>query len=348
MATAARAHGGVHSVLEEDQPCIFIDSCMQMWPDADFPNAHRHGVTAYGVTAFEPNDPFDLALEQLMFWHLVARRHPNLLVAQAAADIRAARRDGRAALVLFAQGGDFIDRRLHRIEAFYRLGLRVMIPAYNRTNTICDGILDRTDGGLSRFGGRVVEECNRLGLVLDCTHVGRRSTLDIIEASTAPVIFSHSNPRALNDNPRNIDDDQIRACVAKGGIIGTVPWGPLVMPPGATSRPTLEMFLAVIDYVAQLTGSARHIGIGTDMSLGTYPHHATDPWGDAAYPNPSAEYGRVVTPDVRSEKRMVEGFDDYPQVVDVAGRLLQRGYTDDDVRGILGENYLRLFEHTWR
>jgi membrane dipeptidase len=348
MATSSRAHGGSHSVLEQESAYVFIDSCMQMWPDADFANAHRHGVTAYGVTAFEPNDPLDLALEQLMFWHLVARKHPNLLVAHTAADIRSAKRDGRSALVLFAQGGDFIERKLHRIEAFYRLGLRVMIPAYNRTNAICDGILDRTEGGLSRFGGRVIEECNRLGLVLDCTHVGKRSTLDIIDASTAPVIFSHSNPKALNDNPRNIDDEQIKACVAKGGVIGTVSWGPLVMPPGSTTRPTVEMFLRVIDYVAQLVGTARQIGIGTDLSLGTYPHHTSDPWGDATYPNPSAEYGRVVTPDIRSEKRMVEGFDDYPQVVDVAGSLLQRGYSEDDVRGILGENYLRLFDATWR
>lgn len=348
MTSSARAHGGFHSVLEQDQPYLFIDSCMQIWPDADFANAHRYGVTAYGVTAFEPNDPFDRALEQLMFWHLVARRHPNLLVAFTAEDVRAARREGRAALVLFAQGGDFIDRGLHRLEAFYRLGLRVMIPAYNRTNTICDGALDRTEGGLSRFGRRVVEEANRLGLVLDCTHVGKRSTLDIIEASAAPVIFSHSNPTALVDNPRNIDDEQIKACVARGGIIGTVPWGPLVMPPGATARPTVDMFLAMIDYVVQLAGSSRHVGIGTDMSLGTYPLHGSDPWGDADYPNPSAEYGRVVTSDVRSEKRMVEGFDDYSQVVDVANRLLQRGYDDADVRGILGGNYLGLFEETWR
>ena len=86
----------------------------------------------------------------------------------------------------------------------------------------------------------------------------------------------------------------------------------------------------------------------TDLSLGTYPHHAADPWGDAVYPNPSAKYGRVVTTDIRSERRMVAGFDDYPQVVDVADQLLRRGYADEDVRGILGENYLRLFEATWR
>jgi membrane dipeptidase len=335
-------------VLEHDHAYIFIDSCMQMWPDADFANAHRHGVTAYGVTAFEPNDPVTDAIEQLMFWHLVARRHSNLVVATAADDIQTAKRGGRAALVLFAQGGDFIDRKLHRIEAFYRLGLRVMIPAYNRTNAICDGVLDRTEGGLSRFGIRVVEEANRVGLLLDCTHVGRRSSLEIIERSAAPVIFSHSNPRRLADNPRNIDDEQIRACVAKGGVIGAVSWGPLVMPPGATSRPTLDMFLDMIDHVVQVSGDAAHVGVGTDLSLGSYPSHAADPWVDAEYPNPSAEYGRVVTPDVRSERRMVEGFDDYAQVVTVAERLLQRGYSDTDVGGILGGNYLRVFRQVWK
>jgi membrane dipeptidase len=335
-------------VLKREWPYIFIDSCMQMWPDADFANAHRHGVTAYGVTAFEPNDPVTGALEQLMFWHLVARRHPNLRVATTADDIREAKRQGRAGLVLFAQGGDFIDRKLHRIEAFYRLGLRVMIPAYNRTNAICDGVLDRTQGGLSRFGIRVVEEANRVGLLLDCTHVGRRSSLEIIERSAAPVIFSHSNPNRLADNPRNIDDEQIRACVARGGVIGTVSWGPLVMPPGARARPTLDMFLAMIDHVVQLVGDAAHVGIGTDLSLGSYPRHESDPWGDAEYPNPSAEYGRVVTPDIRSERRMVEGFDDYAQVADVADGLRHRGYSDADVGNILGGNYLRVFSEVWK
>ena len=82
--------------------------------------------------------------------------------------------------------------------------------------------------------------------------------------------------------------------------------------------------------------------------MATLADHARDPWGEATYPNPAAEYGRVVTPDVRSEKRMVDGFDDYPQVVDVANRLLQRGYSEDDVSGILGGNYLRLFDAVWR
>ena len=103
---APRVHGGFHSILEKDHPYIFLDSCMQIWPDADFASAHRHGVTAYGVTAFEPYDTFDQAVERMMFWHLVARRHPNLYVAHTVGDIRRGKRDGRGGLLMFAQGGD--------------------------------------------------------------------------------------------------------------------------------------------------------------------------------------------------------------------------------------------------
>ena len=113
---AARVHGGFHSAIDVDHPDLFIDSCMQIWPDADFATAHRHGVAAYGVTAFEPHDDFATAVERVMFWHLVARRHPNLYLVHAANDIRQGKRDGRAGLLLFAQGGDFIGWKLHRIE----------------------------------------------------------------------------------------------------------------------------------------------------------------------------------------------------------------------------------------
>jgi len=345
---STRPHGGFHSILERDHPYIFVDSCMQIWPDADFASAHRHGVPGYGVTAFMPHDSFEQAVEHVMFWHLVARRHPNLFVAHAVDDIRQGKQDQRAALLLFAQGGDWIGWKLHRIEAMYRLGLRVMIPAYNRTNHLCDGILDRTEGGLSRFGGAVVDECNRVGVVLDCTHLGHRSSLELIDRSQAPVIFSHSNPKAVADNPRNISDEQITACIRRGGIVGCVAWGPLVMRKGTTHWPTVDEFIACIDHVAQLVGDADHIGIGTDLSLGSYPPHETDPWGEPAYVSISEEYGRHVTSDIRSHQRALDGFNDYPEIVHVADRLLQRGYTDAQVHGLLGENYLRLFAGVWR
>ena len=347
VRAVSQENKGFHPILEDGLPELFVDACMQIWPDADFANAHRHGVAAYAVTGWDPDADVAGALEGAMFWHLVARQHPNLLVATCADDIRGAARDGRAALIIAAQGGEFIGDRLHRVEAFYRLGLRMLLPAYNRGNLICDGCLERTDAGLTRFGELVVDECNRLGLLLDCSHVGRRASLEIMERSWRPVVFSHSNPKAVVDNPRNITDDQIKACVATGGVVGLAPWGPLVLRKGRTSWPTVDDFIDHVDYVTHLTGSTDHIGIGTDMSLGTYPDHRHDPWGTPDYPSPSADYDRHVTADVRSPRRAVDGFSSYPEVVNLSARLRQRGYDDDDVRKILGENFLRVFARVW-
>ena len=342
-----RSRGGVHRTLEQDHPDVFIDACMQMWPDADFANAHRHGVTAYAVTAWDPHASLDHALEGLMAWHLVARQYPNLEVVRTADDIRRAKRDRKAGLLLAAQDGDWIGFGLHRVEAFQRLGLRMMLLAYNRGNHLCEGCLDRTGSGLTRYGELVVAECNRVGIVLDCSHTGKRSTLDIMDRSRHPCVFSHSNPSALVPNPRNIDDEQIKACAARGGVVALVTWGPLVMKPGQRSRPTVDDFIAIVDYVAQLTGSTDHIAIGTDMSIGTYPDHAVDPWGEPVYPSVSGDYDRAVTADIRSPLRNIEGFSDYSEVVPFANRLQAHGYAPDDVRKILGGNLLRVFDRVW-
>src|SRR5215208_2978825 len=200
-----RPNKGFHPILDEQPlPYLFVDACMQAWRDADYANAHRHGVTAYGVTAILPrtsevdigrtlDSTLDRAIDDVMFFHLVARLHPNTLVATSAADIRRAHAEGRAAFFLCAQDGDWIGRQLHRMEALYRLGLRVMLPVYNASNQIGAGCLDRDDAGLTRFGALVVDECNRLGLLLDGSHVGRRTTLEMMERSRQPVVFTHAN-----------------------------------------------------------------------------------------------------------------------------------------------------------
>lgn len=338
---------GIHSVLEQNHPYIFIDSCMQIWPDAQLDIAHRHGVTAYGVTAWDPHASAAAALEGVMYWHWAARQYPNLVLVETTDDIRRAKREGKAGLLLAAQDGDWIGHELHRVQAFQQAGLRIMLLAYNANNQLCDGCLDRTDGGLSRLGELVVDECNRVGIVLDCTHTGRRATLEILERSDKPCVYTHSNPTAISPNPRNIDEEQILACASRGGVIGLVSWGPLVMRPNTTHRPTLDEFIDMIDYVAQKTGSSDHIGIGTDMSLGTYPDHESDPWGSPDYPNITEQYDRHVTDDIRSHRRNVDGFSDYAEIVNVAERLLARGYSDTDVRKFLGENFLRVFDSVW-
>lgn len=336
---------GFHKILEKDHPYIFIDACVAILPDADLANAHRHGVTAYGVSTLDPYATIDQALESIMYWHLVARKYDNLIVAQQVDDIDRAKREGKAALILASQGGDFIGRKLHRIEAFYRLGLRFMLPAYNATNLICGGALDRTDEGLSRFGELVVDECNRVGLVLDCTHIGWRASLDIIERSSQPVIFSHSNAKSVVDNPRNIDDEQIKACAAKGGVIGVVAWSVLLLKRGQTKQPDIDDFIDHIDHIAQLLGSTDHIGIGTDYFLGTYLGDWQDPWGWVDYFEEVNQHFKASSGSPLSSPK---GFESYSDIVTVIKKLQQRGYSIDDISKILGQNFLRVFKQVWK
>jgi membrane dipeptidase len=119
------------------------------------------------------------------------------------------------------------------------------------------------------------------------------------------------------------------------------------MRPNTTHWPTLDEFIEMIDYVVQMTGSTDNVGIGTDMSLGTYPDHHSDPWGAPEIPNITEQYDRHVTDDIRSHMRNVSGFSDYAEIVDVAERLSSRGYSDEDVHKFLGENFMRVFDEVW-
>jgi len=347
-APALRPNKGFHPILERDNPYLFIDGCMQAWPDADYANAHRHGVAAYAVTAIHPHVSFERAVELVMFYHLIARTHPSLVIATSADHIRTAKREKKAAIIIAAQDGDWIGLQLHRLEAAYRLGLRIMLPVYNASNHIGGGCLDRGDFGLTRFGETVVDECGRLGLLLDGSHVGKRTTLDMMERSSRPFVFTHSNVKSIVDNPRNIDDEQIKACVATGGVVGLAPFGPFTMKKGSREWPSMSDFIEHVDHVAQLTGSMEHIGLGTDMSLGTYPYHEKDPWGEPAYASAIGEYAEFVSGDVRSPKRALRDFNSYPQILDLADALLKRNYTETDVQKILGGNFLRVFDQVWK
>ena len=131
-------------------------------------------------------------------------------------------------------------------------------------------------------------------------------------------------------------------------MIGLVSWGPLCLKANQKEWPSLHDFIDQIDHVVQLTGSSRHIGIGTDMSLGTYPDHEHNSWGEPDYPSASARYDEVITADIRSPRRALSDFHDYGQVLQVIESLHQRGYDQQDVANILGENFLRVFTEVWK
>lgn len=333
---------GAHSDLSH--PYIFVDACMQIWPDADFARLNACGCTAYAVTAWRPHQDLPMALEEVTNWHRVARAYPeSVRIAYSAADIVEAKAQNQAALILATQGPNFLEDKLHRLELFHRLGLRMMIPAYNDRTALCDGCLEPADEGLSRMGKNWVAECNRLGILIDLTHVGERATFEIMDLTAHPTVFSHSNPKALVDNPRNITDEQIKRCAAGGGVVAVTNWGPLNFRQGMTTRPTVDHFVDAITYVADLVG-IDHVGIGTDMSHGTYPD------GDiirGRSPSVGGDYGRYVEANPRSKLRYAEGFDEYGQLLNAVDAMQRRGFTDGDVTRVLGGNLLRVFTQVW-
>lgn len=337
---------GFHPLLDEPLQEVFVDGCVQIWDDADLENAHRHGCDVFAVTALMPHRDVATSLDQIMKWHRIVDRHANLRLALTVDAILEAKSQGKATLLLAAQDGEFLGASPERVQAFHALGLRMLIPAYNRDNLLCGGALEHTDAGLSGLGRAVVAECDRVGIVLDLSHVSARSSLEISEASANPVVFSHANPKGVVDNPRNIDDEQVRAVAASGGVIGTVNWGPLIFKEGATSRPSVDDFLDAIDYVADLLGTTENIGIGTDFSLGSYPPHDHDRQGQY-YKPVAAAMNQHVTTYWRSPERYAEGFSTYPEIVSVMGLLRQRGYSQEDIAGIVGGNFLRVFKRVW-
>lgn len=329
---------------ERASPWLFVDGCTQIWEDADFGALHRHTPTAYLVTAFRPQAGFENAVDAVMDWWRVARTYDTVRVALTAQDIVDAKAQGQAAIIIGTQGGDFIGQTLSRLEVMQRLGLRVMIPAYNERNTLCDGVLEPEGAGLSKLGRRWVAEMNRLGMVIDLTHISETSTHEIMDLTSQPPVFTHANPRKLVDSRRNITDEQMRRVAALGGCVGVTNWAPLSFRPETGRRPNLGEYLDAIAYVADLIG-VEHVSMGTDMSHGTYPdgdltrNKLKGLTGDA--------YTQLVDSSPRSRLRYVEGFDDFGQLPDVAEAMMGRGFSKAEVEGILGGNLLRVFRQVW-
>jgi len=215
------------------------------------------------------------------------------------------------------------------IAPFYRLGIRWMILAYNTRNPLGDGCHEPGDAGLSMLGRAFVLEMNRVGMIVDATHAGRRTSLDMIELSEKPILFSHSNARALCDHERNIDDIQIRALGQNGGMIGVNSIGAFVRPDGSSDVVGVAEH---IDHIVQLIGP-EHVGLGLDV---VFYQDFMQKLYDSGPMMAERGYPRPPWQDIKPE--------DLPALVEV---LIGRGYDAAAIRGILGENLLRVAAANW-
>jgi len=246
-------------------------------------------------------------------------------------DIMAAKEQDKLAIGLHFEGTRALERRLDMIEVYYHLGVKHNQIAFNLANSAGSGCIEDVDSGLTRFGRAVVREMNRVGMVVDLSHTGYQTTMDIIDASDSPVIVSHSNAKAINDHYRNLTDQQIKLCAEKGGVIGVSGASEYL---GADPTDN-EIIFKHIDYIANLVGP-EHVGLGLDL---------------VSSPTVLMEYMRA---------RSTEWFEDETkpwsmpvfaqpeQVLQLCQLLLDRGYARQDVKGILGENFYRVMDKCWK
>jgi len=247
-------------------------------------------------------------------------------------DILRAKAEGKLAVGLHFQGSEALEGDKNLIGLLYELGIRHLLLAYNQKNRAADGCHERTDAGLSRYGLALIKEMNRVGMILDLSHTGYQSTMEAMEFAEGPVMFSHSNPYALKQHPRNIRDDQIKACARKDGFIGINGIGFFLKDNDVSA----ENFANHIDYVAQLVGP-EHVGLGLDFV------YYEDQMFRKAQANPERYPGEGYSKDAAGWRYVPP--ERLPQVTEV---LLKRGYPESEIRGILGGNFLRLAGQVWK
>ena len=304
---------------------------------AVYRSLHAGGVSAINAT-IAVWEGYQETMDHIAAWlRRFDNQENNLLQAKSVEDIFRAKSEGKTGVILGWQNASPIGNELDRLALFHALGVRIVQITYNERNLLGNGCYERTDEGLSSFGVDAVKEMNRLGILIDLSHVGDRTTLDAIEISDTPVACTHANARSFFNHVRNKTDDALKLLAERGGVIGANAFPPF-LPNGFES--SLEDYVDAIDDLVERVG-IDHVGIGTDFTQ-DQPKEFFN-WlfaqqGTKYQPRP-VEY-----PDPLVHPRDMETPDKFSNV---AGELLGRGYRPEDVVRILGGNWLRLFEEVW-
>jgi membrane dipeptidase len=259
-----------------------------------------------------------------------SQRAEQYLLIETAADLDHACATGKLGVSFDIEGGNALREHLPMVQLYYDLGVRWMLPVYNRANSLGAGCLDETDHGLTDFGRAVVDEMCRVGMIPCCSHTGARTALEVMDRATLPVIFSHSNALGVWLHPRNISDELIRACARTGGTVGVNGYGRFLGSNGAQTTDLLDH----VCYVADLVGP-EHVALGLDFVFDL---------GELVS-------ARLKTPDLLPYAGLTA--DDEPMVEperlpQIAAGLAHRGWGDAAIAGFLGNNLRRVAQATWK
>ena len=312
--------------------------CLPQHADASFePVARLHaaGVHYASLNVGADMNPLTQVMSVIAGYRATIAAQPDRYVlASTTGDVLRAAREGKMALTFDLEGSAPLLEQPHMVELYASLGVRQIHFAYNRNNAIAGGCHDEPRG-LTPLGRRMVRAVNEAGVIMDCAHTGRISSLEIMAESSKPVVFSHANPYALVPHGRNVTDEQIRACAATGGVvcISGLSWFL------GSASPTAADVARHAAYVAEVAG-VEHVGIGTDICFSEAGLDDTPPGGfDPSYWWPaSAGYSREHPPTFVAPAMWRE----------LAGALRDTGMTEAETALVMGGNMLRVAQATWR
>ena len=322
---------------------LVIDMTCPLLREARYVDWCREGrMTAVAPTVTGMTGNASSGFGQVGGWLKYEAERDDTIIVRQAADIVRAKAEGKLGLILHCQGTSLLEDNLDLVDAYHAAGLRVVQLCYNRKNLVGDGASERTDAGLSDFGVNLVKRLNRLNMAVDCAHTGVQTSFDAIEASEAPVIISHANVRAVHDSRRNVADDLVKAIAETGGVIGTVGFPPLLAWEG---QPSMDKFIDDIAYKADLVG-IDHVGLGIDYYLGQHLVEdlesatrrynglvAAGQWRPDEYPPPP-----YIFPN---------GIETPQTLYNLGPALAARGFTEEEMKKILGGNWLRVLGQIW-
>jgi membrane dipeptidase len=324
---AARLHAD--ALVWDNHSCMPHDT-----KNAFMPELERYRALGVDVAVLNIGDA-ETGLETQMrvaaaYRHWIKAHGDHFTLISTADDILRAKGEGKLAIAFDVEGAYALGDDIAVLSLYYDLGVRWMLMAYNKGNKVGGGCHDEVDKGLTPFGYQAIAEMDRVGLIKCCSHTGYRTAMDVLEASKLPVIFSHSNPRALKDHPRNIPDELMLACARTGGVQGINGIGVFL----GDNDVSTETFVRHIDYAVQLIGP-EHVGLGIDYCFDLEGMTQMLLARRATWPAGFGYTAEIKTMDIE-------------QIPQITERLLKLGYSEKNIRGILGENLLRVARKVWK
>ena len=324
-----------------------IDMLESLYPARDvgyFSSLVDAGVAAVHATIPEVRSDLPTAIAEIAAFQKLMEATDVVKPVSQVSDIESAKREGKVAVIGGMQDSIPFERNLDLIRVFHKLGIRVVQLAYSRSNYLGAGCVESQDHGLTDRGREAIRELNRQGILIDVSHCGNRTSREAAEVSSVPIAITHATPSTLVEMPRAKTDDTLKAVAAKGGVVGqAMEYSFCEKRDRMGIPPTIADYVDIIEYLVHLVG-IDHVGFGFDNA----PFWKKEDYeefffisglGDSLiYPHKSPPF----------EDFHLVGFNDMSDMIKITEEILRRGYSDDDARKILGENWLRLLKQVWK